>query len=123
MVAFFFLGIVLIVSALLAAAMKTGARVHADGMGMVISAYELWYILWPGKLVVTQALVERHLHAAVWQLVAVPVLSLPAWLLAGAPGVFLAWRFRAHRGDDDESHESLFVFDQLAEAAKRDGFT
>ena len=116
------LGIALIATALLAAAMETGARVHADGMGMVISAYELWYILWPGKLVVTQVLVERYLHAAVWQLVAVPVLSLPAWLLAGAPGVFLAWRCRPHRHDDDELHESLFVYDQLADAAKRDGF-
>ena len=124
MAALFLLGIALIATALLAAAMETGARVHADGMGMVISAYELWYILWPGKLVVTQVLVERYLHAAVWQLVAVPVLSLPAWLLAGAPGVFLAWRCRPHRHDDDEDelHESLFVYDQLADAAKRDGF-
>jgi hypothetical protein len=124
MIVFFLLGVVLVVTALLAAAMESGARMHADGMGMVISAYELWYILWPGKLVVTQALVERHLHAALWQLVAVPVLSLPAWLLAGAPGVFLAWRYRPHRHDEDdeESHEPLFIFDQLADAAKREGF-
>ena len=125
MIVVFLVGVALIVTALLAAAMETGARVHADGIGAVMSAYELWYILWPGKLVVTQALVERHLHAAVWQFMAVPILSLPAWLLAGAPGVFLAWRYRPHRHgdeDDEDPNESLFVFDELADAAKRDGF-
>ncbi|MDP6805657.1 MAG: hypothetical protein QF902_10080 [Rhodospirillales bacterium] len=123
MIVLFLLGVALIVTALLSAAMETGARVHADGIGAVMSAYELWYILWPGKLVVTQALVERHLHAAVWQLMAA-ILSFPAWFIAGAPGVFLAWRYRPHRhgDDDDESNESLFVFDELADAAKRDGF-
>ena len=117
----FLLGWALLVGAFVSGAYENMARVQGAMGGAFLSAYDLWYTLWPGKLVVTQILVERHLHAALWEYLVVPLLSLPAWLLLGGPGVFLTWRFRPHRADDDEGDEdSLFVYDALAKAAREE---
>ena len=118
---FFLLGWLLLVGAFVTAAYETMARVQGAAAGAILSAYDLWYTLWPGKLVVTQILVERHLHAALWEYLAVPLLSLPAWLLLGGPGVALTWRFRPRRAADDETDEdAFFVFDALAKAAEEE---
>ncbi|MDP6788639.1 MAG: hypothetical protein QF830_02615 [Rhodospirillales bacterium] len=120
----FVLGWVLLGGAFVAAAYETMARIHGAEMSVILSAHDLWYTLWPGKLVVTQILVERHLHWALWEYLARPLLSLPAWLLLGGPGAALAWRFRPRHpeGEDDENDEdeSLFLFDALAEAAEEE---
>jgi len=117
----FLLGWILLAGAFVSGAYETMARVQGAAAEAVLSAYDLWYTLWPGKLVVTQILVERHLHAALWEYLAVPVLSLPAWLLLGGPGVALTWRFRPRHAEEDEADEdSLFVFDALAKAAREE---
>ena len=117
----FLLGWILLAGAFLVGAYETMARVQGAAAGGILSAYDLWYTLWPGKLVVTQILVERHLHAVFWEYLAVPVLSLPAWLLLGGPGVTLAWRFRPRGSEDEEADEdSLFVYDALAKAAEEE---
>lgn len=117
----FLLGWVFLAGAFVTGAYETMARVQGAAMGAVLSAYDLWYTLWPGKLVVTQIMVERHLHAALWEYLAVPLLSLPAWLLLGGPGVALTWRFRPRYAEDAEDDEnSLFLFDALAKAAEEE---
>jgi hypothetical protein len=115
------LGWVLLAGAFVSGAYETMARVQGAEAGAFLSAYDLWYTLWPGKLVITQILVERHLHAELWEYLAVPVLSLPAWLLLGGPGVALTWHFRPRHAEEDEAdEESLFVFDALAKAAREE---
>jgi hypothetical protein len=117
----FLLGWSLLAGAFFAGAYETMARVQGAAAGAILSAYDLWYTLWPGKLVVAQILVERHLHAALWEYLAVPLLSLPAWLLLGGPGAALAWRFRPRHAEDEEVDEdSLFVYDALAKAAEEE---
>ena len=115
------LGWVLLAGAFVSGAYETMARVQGAEAGAFLSAYDLWYTLWPGKLVITQILVERHLHAELWEYLVVPVLSLPAWLLLGGPGVALTWHFRPRHAEEDEAdEESLFVFDALAKAAREE---
>ena len=117
----FLLGWILLAGAFVSGAYETMARVQGAAGGAILLAYDLWYTLWPGKLVVTQILVERHLHAALWEYGAVPLLSLPAWLLLGGPGVVLTWRFRPRHAEEDEAEEdSLFVYDALARAAREE---
>ncbi len=100
----------------------------AGGSGWFVSAYDLWYAAQPGSLVVTQIQVEK-LSPVLWDPVIVALLSLPAWLLFGGPGVLLTWFFRPHREitaeqreDLQKQEESLLLFDKLTEEARAAGF-
>ena len=115
------LGWILIVAAFIAAAAETVAHTVPGVRGMVISAYDLWYTLWPKSLVITRIIVERDFHALIWDPLLVAVLQFPAWLLLGGPGVALAWYFRSPRPKSEGiEDDSIFVYDRLVEAAERD---
>ena len=124
MVVLFYLGWALLIAAFAAAASEPLVRA-TPGSGITLaSAYDLWYTLAPGSLVVTQIRLE-NLAPFLWDPLVVSVLAVPAWVLLGVPGIALAWYFRPNRAltrrERDEFHkhqESLFLFDELEKAAE-----
>lgn len=124
----FFLGWFLLLAAFAAGAAETVVIANPGrGPGMV-SAHDLWYTIWPGNRVITQIRVE-NLSPALWADVIRPLLNLPAWVLTGVPGAVLAWTCRPvkqltpdEEQDLRERHESMFLYDELAEQAKADGY-
>jgi hypothetical protein len=87
-------------------------------------------------LYVWKTVAPRSLYAltnsAVWPF-AQPLLHFPGWLLFGVPGILLSVIFRSPRDDEPEPlttkalaqahEESLFLFDELARAAHKEGYT
>ena len=125
----FYMGWVVMVLAFASASAETLARTLPGNRGMFISAYDLWYAIWPGNLVVTQIRVEKFLHPWIWDPVLVTILAPPAWALFGVPGVVLAWFCRPNRKMTEEQldefrrqEEAVFLFDELAREAKEAGF-
>ena len=118
MLALFLLGWAFLLAAFVAAALETMAHVVTGTGGLVVSAHDVWYAHWPGSLIITQILVERHLHPLLWDPIMTTLLGLPGWLLFGGPGFVLVWFFRPNRGHGEEIDEqSIFLYDALAEAA------
>ena len=62
------------------------ARYFVDGTYEVLKAGRLWSEIGRGSLARVEDLVETHLPLA-WDLVVAPALQLPAWALAGIPGI------------------------------------
>ena len=121
MAGFLLLGWAFVIFAFVAAAAEIVARIHGGPAGAYVSAYDIWYTVWPGNLVITQTMVERHLGVALWDYVARPILSLPAWLLFGAPGGALIWFHGLRRSEVDIiGEESFSVYDTLVEAARKE---
>ena len=125
----FYLGCVLLVLAFAAGAAEVVPRSMPGGRSGVVSAYELWYSMWPGSLITTQIRIERHLHPMLWDPLLVTLLKLPAWLLLGFPGGLLAWFNRsnkqmseAERLDLQKQEESFHLYDRLAREAREAGF-
>ena len=119
----FIAGLGLLLGAALAGAFEPLARGQSGSESMILSAHDIWYTLWPGNLVVTQTLVERHVGAGLWEYVIGPALRAPAWLLLGVPGAALTWFFRPFRNLVPDAEEaSMFLFDSLAKAAKEEGY-
>lgn len=118
----YLLGWLLIVAALASAAAETAARGVVSGSGWFMSAYDVWFTLWPRGLVLLQLGVQEYLSPWLWDPVVVTVLALPAWLLFGLPGGILVWRYhplRGQAGDIDE--DSYYLFDRLDERAREEG--
>ncbi len=80
------------------------------GHDVTKSAGELWYLLEPGSLNVSQAIVQRYLHPSIWEALAVPLLVRPFWeamvlsfiflLVLGSGLLFLASRRRRPRSSE-----------------------
>ena len=125
---FYFLGMILLMLAFAAGAADVVPRTLArhGGSGFV-SAYDLWYAAWPGKLVVAQIQVES-LSPVLWDPVLTGLLALPAWLLLGLPGGAMVWFFRPNKemsqelADDLKRHEDHFqLYENLAREAREAG--
>ena len=56
-----------------------------------LTAGELWYAIHRGSLNLAQAVVQRYVAAWLWDPVIVSVLTLPAWVVLGVPGLVLMW--------------------------------
>ena len=120
----FYLGWLLLIVAFAAAS----AEAVASRPGTFLSAHELWYAISAKHFTITQIRIER-ISPALWDPVLLGILTLPAWLLFGLPGVLLAWYCRPGRvlsPEEEEDHrkheESLFLLDELAKEAKRNGY-
>ena len=90
------------------------------------SAYDLWYAISPRTLILSQISIEK-VSIFLWQSMIVPILQVPGWFLLGAPGAVLAWTCRPNkimspevREEYERRKKSLFIFDELSQAAKRD---
>jgi hypothetical protein len=124
----FYLGWVLLLAAFAAGAAEALVRAVPDKGLALVSAHDLWYTVAPGNLVVTQIKVER-ISPELWSAVIRPLLAVPAWALTGVPGGLLTWFCRPVRPltpdeeqDLREREDSMFLYDQLAEQALRDGY-
>jgi len=124
MIGLFYLGWLFMVLAFAAAS----AEAVTSGPGLFVSAHELWYALSAKSFTITQIRVER-ISLGLWDPVLTTLLAPPAWFLFGLPGALLAWFFRPGRRmtpaeeEDHRKHvENLFLYDELAEEAKRLGY-
>ena len=61
------------------AVVALGVLVWLAGHDVTQSAGELWYLLEPGSLNLSQAIVQRYLHPTIWEELAVPLLQRPFW--------------------------------------------
>ena len=119
----------LLILAFTAGAADVVPRNFARGGGNgFVSAYDLLYAIWPGKLIVAQILAER-LSPLLWDPFLIGLLTLPAWLLLGLPGGLLAWFNRPNKELSPEVEESmrrqeenLQLYDKLVQDAQEAGF-
>jgi hypothetical protein len=120
--ALFPFGWLLLFAALLGAAAETAARLGPHGGGILLTAYDVWYALAPGNLVVTKIRLEALLGPWAWDPLMTSVLAAPLWALFGLPGGLLLWLGRSRRGQPDAAHQheedALFLYDSLAEQAE-----
>ncbi|MBT3358316.1 MAG: hypothetical protein HN403_01665 [Rhodospirillales bacterium] len=121
------LGWTLLVGAFLSGVAESIAHVQPGAGGFFLSAYDVWYTLWPGELVLTKIRIENLLGPVAWDPIFVSLLALPGWALFGLPGVFLLWLGWPNRGvpsaEFDEIAESMFLYDDLAKQAREEGFS
>ena len=124
MILLFYFGWFLMVMAFAAASAET----IVGGPGLIVSAHDLWYAVSAKHFTISQIRIER-LSLSLWNPVLTTVLSAPAWFLFGAPGVALAWYCRPGRvltPEEEEDHrkhaEGLFLLDELAKEARRNGY-
>ena len=68
-----------------------------DGAYDAMASGELWAGLHANSLVGFGAIVEQRISPWLWFEVFVPLLSLPLWLVLGAPGALLAWNYRPRK--------------------------
>ena len=116
-------GLGLLAAAFVAAAAEMAAQAQLGSYG-VISAYSTLYTLLPGKFIVTQILVEKHLHPLVWDPIIRSILVLPGWLILGVPGAILAWRNRPDRDIvyEDDDQLPYTTFEEIVAAAEEADF-
>lgn len=125
----FYIGFILLILAFFAGAADVVPRNFARGGGSgFVSAFDLIYAIWPGKLVVAQIHIER-LSPVLWNPILTGLLAFPAWLLLGLPGGLLAWFNRPNKELTPEiaesirrQEESFLLYDKLAAEAKEAGF-
>lgn len=96
--------------ALAGAEVLLGVVIWLAGHDVTRSAGELWYKLAPDSLNLSQAIVQRYLHPAIWEQGAVPLLLRPYWesvvflfiglLILGSGLVYLARRRRIVRSSE-----------------------
>ncbi|MBL4615266.1 MAG: hypothetical protein JKY27_10400 [Magnetovibrio sp.] len=117
----FLIGVGLLALAFLTTAAELAARsIHvAEGVRatMLVSLGEVWRTVAPGSFL---ALMDN----AQWPLVR-HFMVIPGWLLFGVPGLSLV--IICHKRTDDETvaeqENVLFLYDELAAAAKKEGYT
>ena len=68
------------------------------GSYRMLAAGELWYALDRSSLNLVQAIIQRHVHPALWDPLLASILMWPAWSLLGGPGAFLFLAFARGRG-------------------------
>jgi hypothetical protein len=126
----FLFGWALLIAAFAAAASEPFVTIASSGRDLsgsvITSAYDLWYTLAPGHLVLSKIRLESILPA-LWDPVLTSILVLPAWFLLGVPGTTLAWLCRPNkimtaevREEYERQKESLFLIDELNRLAKED---
>lgn len=90
------LGWILIALALAALGYEAWLALQTGAYRMV-AAGELWFRLDVGSLNLSQAIVQRYVHPALWEPGIVTLLRWPAWSLLGAAGVVLVLAFSKRR--------------------------
>ena len=122
-VAFLF-GVILLTLAFLVTGAELAARtILGPGQGgatALMSTQLVWQTVAPQSFL-------KLIDSTYWSYVK-PALTLPGWVLFGVPGLALAIGFR-HRDADSltrdqerEHEESLYLFDELADAARKEGY-
>lgn len=87
------LGWLLVAAAIAAVGAELLASLEAGGW-RPLALGELWYRLDAPSLNLAQAVIQRYLLPALWDPVIATVLTWPAWLVAGVPGLVLLFLTR-----------------------------
>jgi len=82
------LGWLLLTLASLAAGAEAVGSLRA-GEWQSLALGQVWYDLDRGSINLMQAVVQRHLHPAIWDPGVIAVLQWPTWLVAAVPGFIL----------------------------------
>ena len=90
------LGWLLLALALLAAGAEAVGSLRA-GVWQPLVLGQVWYDLDRGSLNLMQAVIQRHLHPAIWDPGIIAVLQCPAWLGALVPALPLLLLGRRRR--------------------------
>jgi len=115
---FFLIGIALLALGFLSAAMELAARAIAgpsgEGVTTLMALSDVLRIVSPGGLLALHKL-------SIWSWLS-PLFDLPGWVAFGVPGMATVIVFRDRSADahDPELEDSLFLFDELADAARRE---
>ena len=123
MPALHFTGIGLLLFAFLAAAAESAVRAIFNMKGYFVSGQELWSALSPKTLIFARHTVQ-DLSPALWDPTILALLSPPAWLVMGLPGIILVLFFRPghKRNDEPVDEESLYLIDNLLRNARQEGY-
>lgn len=109
----FLLGWISFGIAFLAAAMES-----SQGSGFFTSANDLLLAYVPGKWIAFKARYDSLL----FDIIVMPMMQLPGWLIAGIPAAVLLYTCRPHRDElDSDLMESLTTYDRLAKQAEDEG--
>jgi len=120
----FLIGIGLLAMAFLVTSAELAARVILGGKDGGGSAFMSTQLVW--RTVAPHSFLLIH-NNTYWPIVK-HLLVLPGWLLFGVPGLALGIVFRKRESEElirqhDRAYEdSLFLYEQLADAAQREGF-
>ena len=109
-------GWILLVTAFLFAAADVAAQGLIGELG-ALSAVDVLDILAPNFLDQLILMVRDGIHPLAWDPVLITIMTLPGWLLTGAPGVALAWQFRIRPIGGDEADLPYTDYEDLAAAA------
>ena len=91
----------LLIAAALALLAREAYLWLATGQWSIVSADQLWFDLHQNSLLSFQATIERNLSVGFWNFIKM-VLSGPAWLVLGIPGLLLALVRRRRRRADSK---------------------
>ncbi|MDJ0893851.1 MAG: hypothetical protein QNJ92_01815 [Alphaproteobacteria bacterium] len=94
------LGWLLAIALLLGAAISVGLDTLSwwqSGSWPWITVGELWHRVHSSSLQITQAVVQRYIHPAIWDPIILTVLLWPAVVVFGISGVVLALLTRSRR--------------------------
>lgn len=119
-------GLALLLLAFLAGAFEITAPGKRGERPLFMPAGQVAFAHWPDRLVQARVAMDNRYGPEVWDTFVAPALKLPGWLLFGLPGVALLllarWRLRDQDGDAFSDEQSLYLFDELTKAARKDGF-
>ncbi len=109
-------GKILLVAAFVFAAAEVAAQ-GVIGQFRVLGAVEVLDILLPEFLDWLIVIVRDGIHPLAWDPGLRTIMALPGWLLAGGPGIALAWRFRIRPIGGDERDPPSATYEDIAVAA------
>jgi hypothetical protein len=123
MAALHFTGIGFLIFAFLAAAAESAVRAIFNMKGYFVSGQELWSAISPKTLIFARHAVQ-DLSPALWDPAILALLSPPAWLVTGIPGLILVIFFRPRhkRNAEPVDEESLYLIDNLVLNARQEGY-
>ena len=87
------IGWLLVLAALVVLVADLIAWLDTRHLGLT-AAGQLWYEISPSTLELAQPAIQRHVAAWLWEPI-VALLTLPAALILGAPGLLLLWACRS----------------------------
>ncbi len=120
---FFIIGMGMLASAFVAGVSEAIVSRSAGEHGWFMSAHDLWRKLNPESLAMAKFMVREHLAYWLWSPGITGLLTLPAWLLLGGPGMALVLKCSIRsNGNDEFDEDSMYLYDRLAEAARDEGY-
>lgn len=116
------MGWLMLVAGFVAVAAETALRGRGETSAFMISAHDLWQAYSPQSLILMRAMVSSRLVPGVWDPLLATILSAPAWLLLGAPGLTLVATMHPPPFEDDDAVDVMALYEELARHAHEEGY-